>query len=75
MERFGTLLDELACGDPGELLIERIEANAANENSNASGLGLLTLMNDYGARLGWQFDPQGTGETGQLRTYAVLELA
>jgi hypothetical protein len=24
--------------------------------SPTSGLGLLTLINDYGARLGWKFD-------------------
>jgi hypothetical protein len=55
-DRFQSLLREITAGDPGELLIERIEANAADEaNSSASGLGLLTLMSDYGIRMTWNF--------------------
>ena len=73
-ERFAALLAELTSRDPGELLIERIEANAADETSSASGLGLLTLMNDYGARLGWNFDRQGTDGIARLSTYAALDL-
>src|SRR3569623_405536 len=73
-ERFAALLAELTSRDPGELLIERLEANAADETSSASGLGLLTLMNDYGARLGWNFDRQGTDGIARLSTYAALDL-
>ena len=47
---------EITAGDPGDLLIQRIEANAAGTGSG-SGLGILTLMNDYGVRLTW--DEQG----------------
>jgi hypothetical protein len=72
--RFQSLLAEVTARDPGELLIERIEANAADEGSSASGLGLLTLMNDYGARLGWTFqDAPGDG-TVLLETRASLTL-
>ncbi|HTJ57166.1 MAG TPA: ATP-binding protein [Devosiaceae bacterium] len=73
-ERFRKLLAEIVARDPGELLIERIEANAADENSSGSGLGLLTLMNDYEARLGWRFDQAGTSQITQLRSYAALEV-
>jgi hypothetical protein len=72
--RFQGLLAELTSRDPGELLIERIEANAADENSSASGLGILTLMNDYGARLGWHFSEAPTGGTIVLMTRASLTL-
>ena len=51
--RFQGLLREITSGDPGEMLIERIEANAAG--AGGSGLGLLTLMSDYGAKLTWTF--------------------
>ena len=72
--RFQSLLAEMTARDPGELLIERIEANAADEDSSASGLGLLTLMNDYGARLGWSFrDRQETGSL-VVSTHASLTL-
>jgi hypothetical protein len=73
-EKFQALLAELTTRDPGELLIERIEANAADETSSGSGLGLLTLMNDYGARLGWSFSEQPGGHTVLLSTYASLTL-
>jgi hypothetical protein len=72
--RFQSLLSEVAARDPGELLIERIEANAADESSSASGLGLLTLMNDYGARLGWNFQDAPSGGTVVLSTNASLTL-
>lgn len=71
---FHSLLAEITSRDPGELLIERIEANAEDENSSASGLGILTLMNDYGARLGWTFsDGPRDGEV-ILSTHASLTL-
>lgn len=68
------LLAELTSRDPGELLIERIEANAADENSSASGLGILTLMNDYGAQMGWHFSDASSGSDHVLRTLASLSL-
>src|SRR5262245_35838779 len=46
--RFQGLLEEIVSRDPGELLIEKIEQNAADPLSSGSGLGILTLMNDYG---------------------------
>lgn len=71
-KRFQSLIEEITSRDPGELLIERIEANAADESSSGSGLGLLTLMNDYGARLGWDF--RSTGSAVMLSTHAALTL-
>ncbi|MAN77232.1 MAG: ATP-binding protein [Rhizobiales bacterium] len=53
---FETYLAGITSGDPEDLLIQKIEHNAENPNSNASGLGLLTLMSDYGSRLAWRFD-------------------
>jgi len=71
---FQALLAEVTTRDPGDLLIERIEANAADENSSASGLGILTLMNDYGARLGWNFQEDAGGQEVVLSTHATLTL-
>ncbi len=72
--RFQSILAEVTAGDPGELLIQRIEANALDENSSASGLGILTLMSDYGARLGWTFIDAPAGDTVTLSTNASLSL-
>ena len=59
-EHIETLLD----GDPGELYIAQLEKNALEENSEESGLGILTMLNDYGAKLGWKFEslPQESAE-------------
>jgi hypothetical protein len=72
--RFRPLLTELTCRDPGELLIERIEANAEDASSGGSGLGLLTLMNDYGARLGWTFSRENGTDAIRLEILAALDL-
>jgi hypothetical protein len=71
---FQALLAELTAGDPGALLIERIERNAADPGSGGSGLGLLTLMNDYGVQMGWRFTRGAPGAPVQLETHASLPL-
>jgi len=73
--RFGTLLEEIVSRDPGELLIERIEANAEDPEAGGSGLGILTLMNDYGAELGWTFEQAGRDAPVRLETFAALALS
>ncbi|MGH2550574.1 MAG: slr1658 superfamily regulator [Thermomicrobiales bacterium] len=69
---FQALLAEITVGDPGDLLIERIEANAADPETSGSGLGLLTLMNDYGARLAWIFKPLDDGSHVHVGTFATI---
>lgn len=73
--QFQSLLSEITVGDPAELLIQRLEANAADPEATGSGLGLLTLMSDYGARLAWIFSP--ADETGVvcLEIYASLPIS
>lgn len=70
--RFQDLLSEITTGDPGDLLIERIEANAIGTGKSGSGLGLLTLMSDYGVRFAWVFGPNGDGGGIALETYASI---
>lgn len=52
------VFNELLTEDPGELMIRRIEENAANPEVDRSGLGFLTIMNDYGASITWKFDKE-----------------
>jgi hypothetical protein len=73
-DSFKRFLADLTAHDPAELLIQRIEANAADPQSSGSGLGLLTLMSDYGAHLGWEFSPFEEGHKVSLKTYASLPL-
>lgn len=55
VSKLEAIFQEIHSDDPGELLVRRIEENAANPDSYESGLGFLTIMSDYGARLGWSF--------------------
>lgn len=50
-------LTELATGDPSELMLQQVEANAEAGDSTGSGLGFLLIMNDYGTSLGWKLEP------------------
>jgi hypothetical protein len=72
---FAAILEEITSGDPGLLLLQKIEQNAENAEGTGSGLGYLTLMNDYQARLGWQIEPVKTapGQT-QVTIMACLNL-
>ena len=72
--KFQEVLAGLEGRDPGELMIERIEQNAADPESTASGLGLLTLMGDYKVRLSWNFHWQEGSDSVRLETHAMLPL-
>jgi hypothetical protein len=52
LEKFQAFLAELTTCDPYELYIQKLE-NSAEDGQ--SGLGYLTLLNDYNASLGWKF--------------------
>ncbi|HLO50838.1 MAG TPA: DUF6272 family protein [Kamptonema sp.] len=56
VESFQAYIKELTTSDPNELYINQLEKNAAEENGTSSGLGLLTMINDYEAKLGWKFE-------------------
>lgn len=71
---FQMLLSDITIGDPGDLLIQRIEANALDPKTSGSGLGLLTLMSDYGARLAWIFSPVDDGRRVHVETFATISL-
>jgi hypothetical protein len=55
-KKLQTHIEELTNSDPEELYLRQLEESAAAENSEISGLGFLTMVNDYGARLGWKFE-------------------
>lgn len=73
--RFQSYIENLLDGDPQELYLAQLERNALEESSEDSGLGLLTMLNDYGAKLGWKFEslPQQSGEI-TVTTMVQLEI-
>ncbi|MCK5877689.1 MAG: ATP-binding protein [Candidatus Marithrix sp.] len=46
---------EIMNKNPQDLYFNRMEANAMDDNKN-SGLGLLSMVCDYSAKLGWKFE-------------------
>ena len=52
---FQQFIGKLLTSDTNELYIEQLERNANAEGDTGSGLGFLTMINDYGARLAWNF--------------------
>lgn len=54
--KFQAFIVDLINEDPGELYFRQLEQNALDENNSSSGLGLLTMIEDYGARVGWKFE-------------------
>ncbi|MEC4892500.1 MAG: ATP-binding protein [Oscillatoria sp. PMC 1051.18] len=56
VESFILYIKELVTGDPEELYIRQLEENAEDVACSISKLGYLTMINDYGAKLGWKFE-------------------
>lgn len=54
-ETFQAYLQKLIHSDPQALYIQQLEFNAEQESCSGSGLGLLTMINDYMAKVGWKF--------------------
>lgn len=54
VERFQAFVQELATSDTDELYLRHFEQSESD--SDDSGLGLLTMINDYQAKLGWKFE-------------------
>jgi hypothetical protein len=56
LDKFQQFIKELLCSDPEKLYVQQIEKSAEEENSGVSGLGFLTMINDYSAKIGWKFE-------------------
>ncbi len=56
-DSFRTFINKIMNTDPNELYIQQLEENAMTDSS--AGLGYLTMVNDYGAELAWQFEDVG----------------
>lgn len=53
--KFQSVLHDLEHMDPQELYLRQIEAASENDGSS-SGLGFLTMIEDYQAKIGWKFE-------------------
>ena len=71
IEPFQILIAELLEGDASEMYFERIEANIENESESTSGLGYLSIMNDYGADIAWKFEPSEENDSPDFVTTMI----
>ncbi len=73
VEPFQEFIHRLLTEDPDDLYMEQLERNAEadDEDDDASGLGFLTMLNDYGATLAWKFVPLGQNGDGVVVTTMV----
>jgi len=67
---FLAFVRELATSDPSDMYFRQIERSG---EGGGSGLGLLTMINDYGARLAWQFQDLQDG-TMRITTQVRLDI-
>ncbi len=55
-QSFQDFIKTLDSEDLADLYIRQLELNALDEEHTHSGLGYLTMMQDYEAKLGWKFE-------------------
>jgi hypothetical protein len=55
VDKFQAYIQKLLASEPSELYIQQLEKNAVEESCTDSGLGLLTMLTDYTAKIGWKF--------------------
>ena len=56
LEKFQAFLAKLIASDPEELYVTQVEKSLEEDYEPFSGLGFLTMINDYSAKLGWKFE-------------------
>lgn len=49
-------IHRLLTSDPNQLYTEQLEKSALDESNSSAGLGILTMMNDYSAAIGWKLE-------------------
>ncbi len=71
-EKFQAFIKGLQNEDLDELYLQAMKNNA-KENGSTSGLGLLSMICDYSAKLGWKFKRQATPPITTVSTMVCLE--
>lgn len=74
-QRYRAFVEQLLQEDARDLIVRRLEDTAAGDGTKMSCLGLLTMINDYGAKLSWRFENHAPGlESMTVTTRAILPL-
>ncbi len=70
-EKFKAFVRRIVTEDTLMLFLEQMEQNAAEEDNGQSGIGILTMINDYGLKLSWKFE---TDESGVVTVTTLARL-
>lgn len=74
-DKLKVFINKLTSHDPQELYILQLEENAQDDRDTNSGLGFLTIINDYMAKVGWKLEKvQQKPEVVTLTTLVQLKL-
>jgi hypothetical protein len=74
-KKLRAFIEKIITGDPEQLYLEQVEKNAEMERNVDSGLGYLTILNDYQGKLGWKFETFTDPSQGiSLSTMVYLSL-
>jgi hypothetical protein len=71
IESFQAFLVQLLESDPQELYVSLLEKSARDGDRFESHIGYLTMITDYGVKLGWKFDRSSTDPEMALVTTMV----
>jgi len=73
-ESFRIFIKNLLTHDPQELYVETMRTSVLAENTHRSGLGLLSMICDYNAKLGWKFESIADSPLVTVTTTVTLEI-
>lgn len=74
MQKYQLFIQEAISSEPGDMLLRRLEQNVDAQEPQSSGLGLVIIMNDYLARLGWKFE-SSPGHPEAMTVTTVVQLS
>ncbi|HBB35785.1 MAG TPA: ATP-binding protein [Cyanobacteria bacterium UBA8803] len=74
VDKLKEFIEELLSSDPNDMYVSQIE-KSAEEGGDSSGLGLLTMINDYSAQMGWNLETvQGESSGTIVTTMAQVKI-
>lgn len=74
-QKLQKFIQKLTLSNPSQLYAEQLEKSALDESNSSAGLGILTMMNDYLAKVGWKLEePPEDSEIVSVTTMVQLAI-
>ena len=74
IQHFQQFIQRVLTEDTNALYLEQLERNAEDDGDDSSGLGFLTIFNDYGANMAWRFS-DGDQDGDDVTVTTMVRLA